>query len=753
MNVEVDRSGLLRSSAPATESAVFAERAEHSKGEVWYASFEALDDWGSGLATYCRQVIRAAEVAGRPIRLFQIARGKTAISRTKRDCVTHVFVPDATLPEMTAFGYRMNLSWQFAEAVCQEIDRSGAPRSIEVPDGFALGYFLLQRKLVGDPRLKNVPVLICAHTPVGIIDQWNGGDVYALPNWWVYRAEKWCCKAADGIITMSSLVEGLMRERGYIDVDQAVSRSAYPFLVNQTTREARNSTGELKIGMASRMVDWKGLREALTLVRATETAGQSLVLELCGEVTSDFAHAKRDFADVFSSGRAVYLGNLTGAELNSKRREWDCQIHPSQFDNYPFSVLESLASGLPCLISQGNGISEVLTGRLRELLVCDFKNPADVLDKLRNVTEAAQLLRNAELPVLDSRSYFKTRDSFVAEILETQRARALFPFVSAEQAKADLIPKQPVPSSPSGARLTVVIPYYNLGTYLRSCVESILRSTIKADIIIVNDGSTDRPSIKALEPYRRHERVRVLDVKNGGVARARNVGVEEAATEFVALLDADDTVEPSYYAKALHVLDTYDNVGFVGCWSNDFEDESGATIRYWPTYNAEPVPNIVSNNTNCQALIYRRSLYLEAGRHDPMLRMFLDDWDGMLGMLEGGYFGVMLPEPLFNYRQRPGSVFRSNFGLWKANFASIMRKRHLLLERNASEALLFSNANGPNHTFHLLGHTTAVNVEHHHYSAPVSKMKGRLVKLWEALPRSVQKRIEPFADYIDSITR
>ena len=312
-----------------------------------------------------------------------------------------------------------------------------------------------------------------------------------------------------------------------------------------------------------------------------------------------------------------------------------------------------------------------------------------------------------------------------------------------EQAKTGLRPKKAVPVSVRGARLSVVVPYYNMGKYVDECVNSIFASSIKAEIIIVNDGSTDPHSIEKLDEYRSDPRIRILDIANGGVARARNIGVEHAATEFVALLDADDSVEPSYYEKALGVLDSYDNVGFVGCWANDFEDESGRTLRYWPTYNAEPMPNIFINNTNCQSLVYRTVLYSKSGQHDPALKMYLDDWDGMLGMLEGGYFGVMLPEPLFNYRQRKGSIFSSGRGAWGVNYSYIVNKRGDLYRRNAQEALLFANANGPNHTFHLLGWPTPLGDANAASTEPRTRHRLRTP---HRLARSVAKRLMRFAE-------
>ncbi len=111
----------------------------------------------------------------------------------------------------------MNLSWAFADRVCKEIEKVGKPLCIEVPDGFALGYFLLQRKLVGDSRLQDVPIILVAHTPIRFIDEWNGTEIHRLPNWWTFRAEQWCFKAADAVITLSSMLEEKLRCSNYLD--------------------------------------------------------------------------------------------------------------------------------------------------------------------------------------------------------------------------------------------------------------------------------------------------------------------------------------------------------------------------------------------------------------------------------------------------------------------------------------------------------------------------------------------------------
>jgi glycosyltransferase involved in cell wall biosynthesis len=97
--------------------------------------------------------------------------------------------------------------------------------------------------------------------------------------------------------------------------------------------------------------------------------------------------------------------------------------------------------------------------------------------------------------------------------------------------------------------VAVVIPAYNAEKYVVQAVESVLAQTAPpAEVVVVDDGSTDGTAA-VLSPFA--DRVRVLRVPNGGVARARNVGVEATQAPWVAFLDADDVWAPDYLDRML----------------------------------------------------------------------------------------------------------------------------------------------------------------------------------------------------------
>lgn len=100
--------------------------------------------------------------------------------------------------------------------------------------------------------------------------------------------------------------------------------------------------------------------------------------------------------------------------------------------------------------------------------------------------------------------------------------------------------------------LSIIVPVYNAEKYLSRCIESLIIQTHKAlEIILIDDGSQDNSSIICDDYKDRDERIKVIHQKNGGVSKARNVGLEYANGEYIAFVDSDDWVEPEMYEKLL----------------------------------------------------------------------------------------------------------------------------------------------------------------------------------------------------------
>ncbi|MDR1167965.1 MAG: glycosyltransferase [Heliobacteriaceae bacterium] len=100
-------------------------------------------------------------------------------------------------------------------------------------------------------------------------------------------------------------------------------------------------------------------------------------------------------------------------------------------------------------------------------------------------------------------------------------------------------------------KISVIIPVYNTGPYLRRCLDSVLNQTLQdIEIICINDGSTDS-SLTVLKEYAaKDSRVRVINfAKNKGAAAARNAGIKAATGEYIGFIDSDDYVDLDFYEK------------------------------------------------------------------------------------------------------------------------------------------------------------------------------------------------------------
>ena len=95
-------------------------------------------------------------------------------------------------------------------------------------------------------------------------------------------------------------------------------------------------------------------------------------------------------------------------------------------------------------------------------------------------------------------------------------------------------------------KLSVIIPAYNAQSTIKNCIDSISCKE-SHEIIIVDDGSKDDTGKVCDELSASDERIKVVHVKNGGVSRARNIGLEKASGDYISFVDADDTVASDYF--------------------------------------------------------------------------------------------------------------------------------------------------------------------------------------------------------------
>lgn len=107
--------------------------------------------------------------------------------------------------------------------------------------------------------------------------------------------------------------------------------------------------------------------------------------------------------------------------------------------------------------------------------------------------------------------------------------------------------------------ISVVVPVYNVEKYVEKCLDSICAQTFTdIEIIVVDDGSTDKSGIICDEYSKKDSRIRVYHKENGGLSSARNYGIDHASGDYIGFVDSDDYIDAAMYQTLYNNLIEYD---------------------------------------------------------------------------------------------------------------------------------------------------------------------------------------------------
>ena len=106
-------------------------------------------------------------------------------------------------------------------------------------------------------------------------------------------------------------------------------------------------------------------------------------------------------------------------------------------------------------------------------------------------------------------------------------------------------------------KVSIILPVYNVERYLPQCIQSIIEQTFsEIEIILVDDGSTDRSPLICDTFAERDDRIKVIHQTNGGAAKARNTGMDNSTGDYIMFIDSDDWIEKNTVKELLTLLKT-----------------------------------------------------------------------------------------------------------------------------------------------------------------------------------------------------
>lgn len=219
---------------------------------------------------------------------------------------------------------------------------------------------------------------------------------------------------------------------------------------------------------------------------------------------------------------------------------------------------------------------------------------------------------------------------------------------------------EPRPATNKGT-LSVVVTCYEMGSMIKEAVESVWASERQPDeVLIVDDGSRGEETISNIRDLEKHASgkglpLRVIRQRNGGLAKARNIGLGAANGEFISFLDGDDIIEPSFYRIALQILEKYPRLGGVAAWALIFGPH--IVDGFWNAPQAE-LPFLFIENSVIVPCLTRTELLQSLGGYDIRQRYNYEDWELAIRMLASGWPIVTIPIHLVRYRVRQDSLYR-----------------------------------------------------------------------------------------------
>lgn len=191
--------------------------------------------------------------------------------------------------------------------------------------------------------------------------------------------------------------------------------------------------------------------------------------------------------------------------------------------------------------------------------------------------------------------------------------------------------------------ISIIIPCYNQQEFVASAIDSALDQTIPCEVIVVDDGSTDK-SGEIIDSYK--DKVRVIHQVNKGLSSARNTGLMNATGSIIIPLDADDLLMSQCAEWAQNM--TTD----ILMWNfKEFGVRNAEVRLQTPTLEDMKTANRLAY---CSA--YKREKALEIGGYSPRMVFGYEDLHFWIDLLKRGATISHIPEVLFLYRTKEQSM-------------------------------------------------------------------------------------------------
>lgn len=242
--------------------------------------------------------------------------------------------------------------------------------------------------------------------------------------------------------------------------------------------------------------------------------------------------------------------------------------------------------------------------------------------------------------------------------------------------------------------ISIIVPVYNVETYLRKCIDSLINQTLtNIEIILVNDGSTDKSGEICDEYKIKDDRIKVIHKENGGLSDARNKGLEIAKGEYLVFIDSDDWIDRCMIEKLYNLSIKYNadivQGDYVKVYSDDYIIISDINEIEINSYNSEQALELLYSEKYVKTVVtwnklYKRTLF--NGIRFPKGKLHEDEFT-TYKLLHKANIVVDTNIPIYYYRQRAGSIMNTGFNVKRLDVIEAWIERKKYFELNNLEIL------------------------------------------------------------------
>jgi glycosyltransferase involved in cell wall biosynthesis len=220
--------------------------------------------------------------------------------------------------------------------------------------------------------------------------------------------------------------------------------------------------------------------------------------------------------------------------------------------------------------------------------------------------------------------------------------------------------------------ISVIIPCWNAGIFLKKTLDSVLNQTYSEyEIIIVNDGSTDSETINVIKSYhnQNNKKIKVINQSNVGLPAARNIGIKKSKGEYFFFLDSDDWIEKDCLEILLKKIKNKKNL-YACSYFETFQDEN---YLLTPTYNFF---ELLFSNQLPYCCLFPRSIIKKFGSYDEKMIDGFEDWELHIKLAKNNVFPAIVKKVLFHYRVSAKGMLKSKSLKKYSETLNYIRRKH-----------------------------------------------------------------------------